>query len=327
MTEYKEIKKEYQNLGKLIGALDDLRSNDLDKFQELIAGIEYDSWEEFEVAIKELNKFLKDKEISSKANPLLYRGQCSEGWSLETTLERYTDKEYTIKEYLQLIQSAKWAYESHFDKSCGTDDINFAEIRFELADPHPFYQLLSYFRHLGFPSPLLDWTHSFYVAAYFAFRESSLKDGSRSVAIYTFLESSKYGKGIFPSEGYVGRLGRNIPTHKRHYLQQAEYTYALSLTEDAIGDEFEIDCSKVSYANHYNTLMSSMESSGTQDICFKHIIPISEKDKVINCLNSMNINEYGLFHTEESLVKTIAYERVDTNCPLPYTPPQAIPHQ
>src|SRR5579871_975887 len=35
----------------------------------------------------------------------------------------------------------------------------------------PGYDYMAYLRHHGFPSPLLDWTRSPYVAAFFAFRD------------------------------------------------------------------------------------------------------------------------------------------------------------
>ena len=36
--------------------------------------------------------------------------------------------------------------------------------------PPPGYEFMIYMRHHGFPSPLLDWSRSPYVAAFFAFR-------------------------------------------------------------------------------------------------------------------------------------------------------------
>lgn len=310
---HKEIKEEYSCLGKYLSLLTEKLRVDWDGNKKFFDGVEYDSWEEFEGTIKELNKYLEDKEISTKGNPLLYRGQRCGEWGLETTLERYTDKEYTIMDYIQLIRSAKLAYESHFGKSYGTKEIDIGRIKYELGDVHPCYQLLSYFRHLGFPSPLLDWTRSFYVAAYFAFYDADPKDG-KSVAVYTYIERFEGIKNLLPSpRGFIDRIGRNIATHKRHYLQQAEYTYAVSVdesVEENAMDIHEIDCNKLTYINHYEIIKDSMSESVKQDICVKHLVPITEKDEVINRLYSMNINEYSLFHTEESLMKTVAYERI-----------------
>ena len=97
-----------------------------------------------------VDKYLKGKKISSNENRPLYRGQCCGKWNLETTLERYTDNEYTIVDYLELIQSAKCAYESHFGKGYGTEEIDIEKIKYDIWSPHPHYSLLPYFRHLGF---------------------------------------------------------------------------------------------------------------------------------------------------------------------------------
>jgi hypothetical protein len=40
------------------------------------------------------------------------------------------------------------------------------------------YEYLAHLRHRGFPSPLLDWTRSLYVAAYFAFARARSESGA-----------------------------------------------------------------------------------------------------------------------------------------------------
>jgi len=51
----------------------------------------------------------------------------------------------------------------------------------------PAYSYLAHLRHNGFPSPLLDWTQSPYVAAYFAFARPQ----GEQVALYVYCEQTK----------------------------------------------------------------------------------------------------------------------------------------
>jgi len=306
-VKYQDIKREHRGLGEFISVLPQLKKGNWGKYEEFYKGIDYNSWEEFNSAIKELNKYLEDEEIISGAKPHFYRGQSCGEWKLKTTLERYTDKIYTVEDYLELIQSAKLAFDSHFGECYKTEDANNEEAKYNLPGTHPSYSLLTYFRHLGFPSPLLDWTRSLYVAAYFAFCDAIPKN-DKSVAIYTYMEYFRGSKGI-DLKKFVSTLGGNISTHKRHYLQQAVYTYALSVNDSQL-EGFKVDYDKVSYFNHYDAIKESMSGWGDQDVLVKHLIPTKEKDKVLKYLYSHNINEYSLFHTEESLMKTVAYEKI-----------------
>ena len=82
------------------------------------------------------------------------------------------------------------------------------------------YEYMVYLRHYGFPSPLLDWSMSPYVAAYFSFRELNKAE---NVSIFAFIED--YGFDVsHPANSNVIRLGPYIRSPKRHFLQQSDYT-------------------------------------------------------------------------------------------------------
>ena len=85
-------------------------------------------------------------------------------------------------------------------------------------------------------------------------------------------------------------------THKRHFLQQALYTYCV-----------KFDNGKYIYCNHEEAFDRKEKE---QDILKKFIISKEERSKVLEKLNMMNINAYSLFGSEESLLATLAYQEI-----------------
>lgn len=53
------------------------------------------------------------------------------------------------------------------------------------------YSYMAHLRHHAFPSPLLDWTESPYVAAYFAFAKA---EDAHDVAVHIFVEKAELVK-------------------------------------------------------------------------------------------------------------------------------------
>lgn len=147
-----------------------------------------DKWEEVENVIIEIKN-----EYPKTSSDCWFRGQSNSEWALETTLERRTKSDFSVYEYYKIIRRIKPEIEivtgltwqipnmneiGNWAKSYGSfDDI--------LA-----YDYLGHLRHNGFPSPLLDWTFSPYVAAYFAFSGAD-KCGSERVAIFVFFRDAK----------------------------------------------------------------------------------------------------------------------------------------
>lgn len=258
-----------------------------------------DSWEDFEA---ELDKMRTQRNHAKGANGLyisgfLFRGLGNSDWSLSTTLERFSDKEFSLYSYYKLIFAAKTQIETftdqewdiptppEFQKWLDTEDGDLF-----LINHFPAYEYQIYLRHHGFPSPLLDWTKSPYVAAFFAFCEIK---SEQNVSIYAYQEYSEGGKSYSSNKPYISTFGPYIKSHKRHFLQQSQYTVC-SITKDK---------NKSFYTSHDNFAKLDEEK---HDLLWKFNLPVSERLKVLKKLDQYNLNSFSLFGNEESLMQTIA---------------------
>jgi len=145
--------------------------------------IKVKTWDELAAKVVELRTALGEN------SSLVFRGQSNSCWRLNTTLER-TQGRTLFKEYYSVISRIRPQIESF--TSNRWDIPEYPEIeqlctRYEDFDRAlwsgrcPAYDYMVHLRHHGFPSPLLDWTRSLYVAAYFAFSTAKEVD---SVSIY-----------------------------------------------------------------------------------------------------------------------------------------------
>ncbi|MEM8573586.1 MAG: FRG domain-containing protein [Pseudomonadota bacterium] len=258
-----------------------------------------DSWEQFIKRVEEI-KAARDA-VAQDVKPVgvskfLFRGQSNADWNLLTTLVRVGSQPWSFSKYFKLIRRARSQIETftgkRWDKEAINELVEWGESYDNLWRDIPAYDYLVFLRHHGFPSPLLDWSRSPFVSAYFAFADAS----SERVAIYAYLEYAGKGKSGSSDEAQIVSLGPFITSHSRHFLQQSEYTFAA---------RYEQRCM---FACHEDVFDYNRQD---QDRLWKFTLPASERVKVLRTLEEYNLTSYSLFQTDESLMRTIAIKEID----------------
>ena len=259
--------------------------------------VDLDCWESFEKHVASIFvtwQKLKDEKKYNQWSTPRFRGHSDADWKLETTLERFTKKSVDTEHYFKTLRDIRPSVISVTGKNWDIPE------KFEGGRlPASGYEFMIYLRHHGFPSPLLDWTRSPYVAAFFAFR-SQEKPKSDKVAIYSYVERFEHPEGFNGEAPTIHGLGPYAVTHKRHYTQQCEYSICQKRTHG-----------RYVYSSH-ETIDFADKSSDLGPVT-KYTLPVSDREKVLKQLQRMNVTAFSLFGSEESLMETLAYQEIETN--------------
>jgi len=221
------------------------------------------TWKNYKDWVSELAK--------SKRN-YYCRGHADEKWKLQTTFHRETVRSaITLPEYLNTIIP-----EVHFHISAVLNEI------IDLSKKEEFGAFLALIQHHGFPTPLLDWTLSPYIAAYFAFKEvNDQYPVSDYVKIYLFdyVEWTRsYEQPLDLRDmniKYVSIVRPYARFNPRIVPQQSAFTVTNV-------DDMELH-------------ILSLSTSAKKTFLYTARISVKEKPHIFRELNLMGINEMTLF--------------------------------
>lgn len=220
----------------------------------------------------------------------IYRGQRDAGWALRPTLYRTS----LVRSYEELKMYADYVLPQVHEKVEA-----WVGRAWDLSEPTGLAEFLAFIQHNGFPTPLLDWTKSPYVAAYFAFESlDPFSVQSEYVSIYAFDQklwcnafTQHYDFGEFTP--HVSVLSPRIVGNHKLAVQQGCFTW--STVPDI--------------EQHIRT-----NETDERKFLRKFTLHVNERVQVMRELTLMGISAIQLMPCVESVCKA-AYE--DLLCMLP----------
>jgi len=256
-------------------------------------------WSKFKEEIKNeaprSSKFQIKREDGSTI--LVYRGQANHEWRLESTLERAGHATMSLGTYMRKCDSARRYMGNLIPNELKFEDprdCDYSYRNFRSLNSIPNYEYLAYLRHHGFPSPLLDWTESPFVAAFFGFRH--IDRTVDKVSIFAYREHTPEHMTVCSSEPHLMGFGPFATVHERHFVQQCWYT--LCVKEDK---------ENVLICPHWDGLVNAVDpSKSSRDQLLRWDIDASERDTVLGDLFQMNITPFSLFRNIDTAAETAA---------------------
>ena len=223
----------------------------------------------------------------------VYRGQRDSSWKLATTVHRtgIVQSIPDLKIYVDLvIPKVHEAIEAWSGKS------------WNLADQFGLAEFLAYLQHNGYPTPLLDWTYSPYIAAYFAFESiNHFAPQAEFAAIYRF-------DALAWTETVV------------QYYNIADFTPHVSILRPRTVGNHKLAVQQGCFLWSNVTDIEAhilLNEKDNRSYLTKYLISASERSRVMRELSLMGISAVQLMPSIESVCKK-ALE--DVICRLPVGP-------
>lgn len=210
----------------------------------------------------------------SGAGQYYFRGQASSEWGLKTTLERFESGlcghasgtgDFLLKDFKRLIRGKGL-----------------------LASMNPMSdeEFFALGQHYGLPTPLLDWSESFYIALFFAFSEV-IPSGVENVAVWAIQKSASEVMKHFneQAKSITSDLGINTPK-----LIELKFVDPYTDVNTRLVSQSGIFLQKPSGLSIEELISDFCKGNTDAPVLAKITMPARERESVLNNLMAMNIN-------------------------------------
>lgn len=213
---------------------------------------------------------------------LWFRGHGSNEFPLATTLQR-AGRNRLERYCVETLQK----FHRHAEAALN--------MRIDLNDGDDYAMLLGLAQHFGLPTPLLDWTASPYIAAFFAFSDAleniKSRPGAKHVRIFALTEeflanttSDSVTLNYF--RPYISPLQVSFRNNARLYAQQGSFTVT----------------------NHCNVVSLIRRHSGCREVLFAADLPVCLTVEVLKELAFMGLTGATLFPGLDGVSRMLRHE-------------------
>jgi len=210
-----------------------------------------------------------------------YRGQ-AQHWPLQTSFHRTGRADITAyldNEVMELERTLN-AHTSHVYKAKDEDSLG---------------ALLNLAQHHGYPTPLLDWTRSAFVAAFFAFEDSSKLEDGGHVTIFCFDE-----------EAWSQKSSDTVPTRTPAPILR-------SLTLPSYGNPRVLPQQSITMFSNISDieLIIQLYEKDRESLLTAYKIPVADRDIAMRELSKMGITWASLFPSIDGMCKHLRFQHFD----------------
>lgn len=274
---------------------------------------------------KHIHEMTAGKEVP---HPFIWRGVPRSSYMLQTVLDRHLQARHMSKhDHVSISREVTLLKRFQALASSLGSDIEKRYLNGEVWDSPDVWSVMAVARHSGLPTRLLDWTHSPWIAAYFACVTTSLEDAYEEAAIVWLeqkpLEKLLHGNwdawNVPLSADYYSqernanpkRLGRALEA--RAFLQQCvQWVSKLHFSLPFERLEKQQACFTVCgrILTDQNDAFDWMDPDGTKVPRGRILIPAELKRKILTSLEEFNVRSTSLgFPAADIVARSVGSDR------------------